>query len=180
VENAELGIGSVPVGRDLIEDEAEVGVGAGGEGRGGDGFGIDIGLAAADEVEGEGFVLGDFLVEVVKEDLYGDGGDGAVAEVGDGAVDVGDLAAGEVCRLAHDDVGEGEGGGVGVEVCVDLGDGGGFVVAAEEQKTGEDDKDDGGSDGEGEPISFRSWVVGSNAGLGLRFLAHRGDFTPNL
>lgn len=143
-----------PIGGDGIEDEPEVVAGAGGEGLGGDRLGIDIGLTHADEGERHGLVLGDLMTEVVKENLDGDGLDGAAAGVLDMAVDVGDLAAGEVGGLTHLDGGHGEGGGVGVGAGgggVDLGGG---PAAAHDQSGDDDGGDEHDGDDEGNPVSF--------------------------
>ena len=56
----------------------------------------------------------DRVFEAVEGDLDGDGGDGLLAAVGDLAVDVGGLGAGDAPGLAHLEIGDGEAGGVGV------------------------------------------------------------------
>ena len=96
VQDANLRVGAVPVGRDRIEDQAEVGFGAGPERGGRDRFHINIGLAHTDQLERESLVLRHLVGEIAEERLHGNGGDGARAVVGDVAVEVGDLAPGQV------------------------------------------------------------------------------------
>jgi len=154
-------------------------VGAGGEWGGGKRLRIDIRVAGADEVERHRFVLGDSVGVAVKEHLDGDGGDGARAAIGDDAVEVGDLASGEVGGLAHGDLAEFEAGGVGVERGVDGGRGrAGLRVSAKNEKRADKRKDDGGGESDGQPVAVRALRRSSNSGLELDFLTHNADFTP--
>jgi hypothetical protein len=155
VEDANLGVGTVPVGRDGVKDEAEIAGVPGLEGRGRDGLEIDVRVAGADELEGSGFILGDLFGRVAEEDLDGDRGDGASSCVPDAPVNVGDFAAGEVGGLAHDETGDGQADGVGIGSCGYGGDGDRFVsVLEDEDHSGCHEHDDSGGDGEGEPIAL--------------------------
>ena len=105
----------IPVGTDVFKDEAKVGCCRGRERGGGDRFGIYIGLAATNEGEGECLDLWGEADVIAEEDLDGDPSDGAAADIGDVAIDIGGLAAGETGGLAHLLIRKRERGGVGVE-----------------------------------------------------------------
>jgi len=99
---------------------------------------------------------------VANEHLDGDAGDGAGALVGDVAVEVGDLTAGEVGRLAHGKVGDGQAGGICVGSGGDGGDaGGGFAVLENQEDDGGGDEDDSCGDSEWQPVAL-AWFGGAD------------------
>lgn len=170
MEDADLGVGAVPVRRDGIEDEAEIAFVAGLKGRGGDRLEIDIRIAGADQLEGLGLVLCDLFGRVAEEDLDGDGGDGSVSLVGDVSVDIGDFAAGKVRGLAHDEAGNGKAGGVGIGSCGDWGDDDGFAAVLEDEDHGGCyQHDNSGGDGEGEPVAVAGFDAGNQVNSGVDF-----------
>lgn len=170
MEDADLGVGTVPVRRDGVEDEAEIAFVAGLKRRGGDRLEIDIRIAGADQLERLGLVLRNLFGGVAEKNLDGDGGDGAVSLVGDVSVDVGDFTSGEVRGLAHDEAGDGKARGVGIGSCGDWGDDDGFAAVLEDEDYGCCyQHDNSGGDGEGEPVAFAGFDAGNKADFGVDF-----------
>ena len=170
MEDADLGVGSVPVGRDGVEDQTEIASVAGLQGRGGDWLEIDVRIAGADQLKGLSLVLRDLFGGVAEKDLDGDGGDGAASFVGYVSVDVGDLAAGEVCGLAHDEAGDGQAGGVGIGSGGYGGDGDRFAAVLEdEDHSGSDQHDNSGGDEEGEPVALAGFDARNQVDFGVDF-----------
>jgi len=168
MEDADLGVGTIPVRRDGVKDEAEIAFVTGLERRGGDRLEIDVRIAGADQLERHGLILRDLFCGVAEKDLDGDGGDGAISLVGDLSVDVGDFAAGEVRGLAHDEAGDGEAGGVGIRDGGDRGDDDGLAAVLEdEDHDGCCQHDDSGGDGEGKPVAVARLNAGDQADFGL-------------
>ena len=170
VEDADLGVGSVPVGRDGVEDETEIAFVAGLKRRGGDRLEIDIRIAGADQLERLGLVLRNLFGGVAEKNLDGEAGDGAVSLIGDVSVDIGDFAAGEARGLAHDETGDGKAGGVWIGSCGDWGDDDGFAAMLEDEDHGGCyQHDNSGGDGEGEPVAFAGFDAGNKADFGVDF-----------
>lgn len=169
-KNADFGEGAVPVAGNPVEDETEIALCSGGEGVGGNRLEIDIGIPGADELKRPGFVLGDFVSGIAKENLDGDGRDGAVAGVGDVAIDIGDFAAGQVAGLAHDQAGNWKTGSVRVERRGDGGDADGLasVLKGEDDGDGEQDHNTGG-DGERRPVALTGFSARDQLDFWTRF-----------
>ena len=100
VGNSELRRGLIPHGRDVVEDQAKVLALARRQRRGADGLGVHIGIARTDEAEGCLQDLGCVAGFVGKRGLNGHRGDGAIAAVLDGAIDIGELISGKIAGLA--------------------------------------------------------------------------------
>jgi len=170
VEDPDFRVAAVPIAGDGVEDQPEIALGSGDERFGGHGLKVDIRVTGADELERLGFVLGDLVGRVAEKDLDGDGRDGVVPGIGDVAIDVGDFASGEVRGLAHDEAGDGEAGGVGIEGSRDRGDGDRLAAMLEGEDDSDcEDDDDAGGNGEGSPVAFAGFGAGDQLDFGTRF-----------
>lgn len=158
VDDPELGIGAIPVRGDRVEDKPEILAGAWFEGRGRESLHIYIRFPCPDELELMGLVLDDLVGNVAEENLDGDADDGAGAVVGDVAVEVSDLASGQIGGLAHGEAGNEDVGRVWIE-----GGGGGhdggpaFAVTEIQHQPDNHGHDYSGSDRDGQPIALFSF-----------------------
>jgi len=180
MDHADLGIGAIPIGRDAVEDQPEVVFATGLERRGGDWLQIDVWFAGPDQLERLSFVLRHFMSEAAEENLDRDAGDGAGTGIGNVAIDVGDFAAGKVCRLAHDQSADGEAGGVSVRCGGDGSDtGGGRAVLEHQHHDCGGDEDYRGCNGERQPVALAR-LLGWDKGWkgGLRRSAHERILHP--
>lgn len=112
---------------------------------------------------------------VAEKDLNSDAGNGAAALISDVAIDVSDFATGQIGRLAHGEIADGEIGGVGI------GCGGGrngcsagFSASDKDYKENEHDKNHAGGDGDRKPVPF----MGFNGRKQLWTGAHERNSTP--
>lgn len=108
VKDPDLGIGTIPVGSDRIEDDPEIALFTWLEGTGGEGLQVDVRITGADDLHGLGFILSDFVGGIAEQDLKVDGGDRFGSVVRDMTIEVGQFAAGQVAGFAHLKMADGE------------------------------------------------------------------------
>jgi hypothetical protein len=157
LDDPDLRIGPIPIRRGGVEDETKVAFVARGERRRRDGLGIYVGIAGTDQLERLGIIAGHFPGYIVEEHLDGDARDRAAALVGDLAVHVGNLAPGQIARLAHGETRDWQVGGIRICRCRDRRDGRGLVSALHRKDDGDSyQNDNAGSDHQRHPVAFFS------------------------
>jgi hypothetical protein len=175
-DDADFGVGPVPVLGYGVKDEPEIPLVAGLERRGRDRFHVNVRLPHSDQLERLGLVLRHFVGWIAKEHLDGHAGDGAAPGVYDLAVEIGDFAARQVGRFAHRQLADGQVGGIGVEGRGDRGDLGRCpgVLEVNCQPT-DNGQHNNGCNRHGQPITLRRRFRTNE----LRTCAHERDCTPD-
>ena len=111
----------IPHGRDVIEDQAKVLGFAWRQGSGTDGLGVHVGIARTDEAEGRLQYLGCVAGFVGECGLKGHRGNGAIAAILNGSINVGQLIAGKIARLADLHIAKNHVFRVGIDDAVGIG-----------------------------------------------------------